>query len=261
MFKTRNAGVILSRMAVAGVFLLALVLTVFLFPGISNAYNKLDIGEPQVESSLLFREARITFSGTVDEGSDVVVKIVGSGKRVILGKNGLLPSNYVIVDNLPSLYRVMGSGSLSGIKSETMGDFNSLKSKAVAYSWSEERKLALTGTEREKQVQKAISLNEQKGAYRFSDNAIQIRDGKFKGSLHIGRQEYSPQVEVRIMVLKDSAVVAERTETLSLKGTLAGGPLDIQKEPLLFAGIFFCLTVITAVGAEEILSRGKTAYR
>lgn len=262
MFTTRKAGVILSRMAVAGVFLLALSTAVFLFPGISSAYNRLDIGEPRVESSFLFREAKITFSGTVDEGCDVVVKVVGSGKRVILGKNGLLPSDYVIVDNLPSQYRVISSGSLSGIKPEVLGDFTGLKNKAVAYSWSDERKMALAGPESEKQIQKAISVNEQNGSYRLADKAIQIQDGRFKGSLHIGRQEYSSQVDVQIMILKDNAIVAEKSSTLSLKGNLVGGPLDIHKEPLLFTGIFFCLTVITAVGAEEILSRGrKTAYR
>lgn len=262
MLTNRKAGAILSRAAVAGVFILTLMLTVLLFPGISNAYNKVDIGEPQVQSSLLFREATISFSGSVDEGCDVLVKVVGSGKRVILGENGLLPSNYVIVDNLPSQYRVLSSGNTSSLRPEVLDDFNGLNNKAVAYSWSNESKVTLDGPEGEKLIRKAVSLNEQNGSYRIADNAIQIQDGKFKGSLHIGRQDYSPLVDVQIMVLKNTQIVAVKSRTLSLRGNLVGGPLDIHKEPLLFAGIFFCLTVITAVGAEEILSRGrKTAYR
>ncbi len=259
-FKSNKAGANPSRFKAACLFSLTLVLAVLIFPGTSGAYTEID--EPRVDTSFLFHEAKLTFSGRVDDGCEVIVKVVGSGKKVILGHNGLTASNYVVVDNLPGQYRVLGSGSLSGLSPEVTGEYNSLKDRAVAYSWSDEKKVFLTGPEGEKQIQKAISLNEQNGRYRFMDNAISIQNGKFSGSLYIGRPEFTSQVQVDIMALRDNAVVARKTRTVDIQGSLFNGPLDIEKEPLLFTGMFFCLTVITVIGAEEMLSRRrKTAYR
>ncbi|MCL6610736.1 MAG: TIGR02186 family protein [Peptococcaceae bacterium] len=258
MLTANKAGVFPHRTVTARLLPLALALAVFLCPSVSRA-NTLIVHDPQASFSFLSQEANLTFSGSVDEGCDVIVKITGSGKKVILGKNGLIPSDYVIVDNLPGLYKVIGSGS---INQEILSEYGSLKKMATAYSWSEEKRVTLAGPESDKQIQKAINHNEQKGSYRFIDRGITIQDGKFKGSLHIGRQEYSPQVQVEIMAVRDNVIVARESRTLDLKGSLTGGPLDIEKDPLLFVCIFSCLTIITAVAVEEMLGRSrKTAYR
>lgn len=240
---------------------------VILFPRISDAYSPV-INEPRIDTSMLFREAKLTFSGNVDEGCSVIVKITGSGKKVVLGQNGLVASDYAIVDNLPSLYKILGSGSLSEIDPDIKrdlgitSDFSMLKDMAAAYSWADEKKVLLTGPESEKRIYKAIAINEHNGNYRLIENGIRVRDGKFEGTIHIGRHEYSPQVQVQVAVVKGDAIVARENKTLTLQGGPFAKPVDIEKEPLLFVSIFFCLTVISVIGADEILGRGeKAAYR
>lgn len=248
----------LGWLGAARVFLLALALAVLPFPGVSRA-DPMFLDGPRVDKSFLLNEARLTLSGRVDEGCQVIIKVVGSGKKVVLGNNGLLPSNYAIVDNLPGLYRVIGSGSLRGFQ-PGIEEYTGIKDRAAAYSWSNERKVTLTGQEKERQIQKAVSLKEQSGSYRFTDSGVIVQDGKFKATLVIGRQEYTPQVEVEVLALRDNNVVDRKSRTVDIKGSLlVNGPLDIEKEPVLFAGIFFCLTVIAALGAEEILGRKSEA--
>lgn len=249
------------------IFSLSLISAVTLFPRVSDAYPPV-IHEPQIDTSTLFREAKITFSGTVDEGCSVVVKVVGTGKKVVLGQNGLVASDYAMVDNLPGLYKILGSGNLSDIDQNiknSLGitnDFSILKNMAAAYAWSEEKKVLLAGPESEKQIYKAIAINEHNGSYRLIENGIKIRDGKFEGTLFIGRNEYSPQVQVLVAVVRGNTIVSRENKTVSLQGSSFVKPFDIEREPLLFIGIFFCLTVITIIGADEILGRGeKAVYR
>lgn len=264
--KDTPSGVNPYRLAVTFVILLAFILSAALFPRISEA--SVEIQDPRIDSSFLFSDAKLTFSGSVDKGCDVIVKIAGQDKKVVLGTKGLLPSDYTMVDNLPGQYKIMSSGSLSGLSPEIKrslglaGDFGGLKSTALAYSWSDENKVLLTGPESEKQVSRAINLNERNGSYRTIENSIRVQDGKFTGTLNIGRQEYSHQLQLEAIAIKDNVVVGRISRTVKIGSGILAGPIDIEKEPLLFAGFFFCLTVLTAVGAEEIFSRArKTAYR
>jgi|GEM_PF-5471135 len=258
MWRTVSTGTPAYRLITA--CLLALALAAFLYPGQASA-GVLEIKDPRVDTSILFREAKLTFSGTVDQGCDVIIKVVGSGKKVVLGQNGLLPSNYVMVDNLPAVYKVISSGDLPKLSQEINADYEGLKNSAAAYSWSEEKRVAMDGPEAGGQIQKAISALEQNGSYRFTDHGLSVQGGAFNGSLFISRQEYSPQVRVEVFAVRDNAVLAQKSKIVNLREGLTGAPVDIEKQPMLFAGIFFCLTVITALGVEEILSRRrKTAY-
>lgn len=252
---------------VISVFLLALFFSAALIPRSSEAYTPV-INEPLVDASALFREAKISFSGNVDRECDVVITVTGAGKKVVLGKKGLIPSSYTVVDNLPGLYKVLSAGSLSGIAPdvrEKLGitnDFSGLGKAANVYSWSEEEKIELAGPEGERQIQKAIAANERSGSYGVIENGIKIHDGKFEGALSIGRNEYSPRVGIQFFVIQNGSIVAQESRTVSLQGSLVSGPPDIEKEPILFAGMFFCLTVIAVIGSDDLLGRGgKAALR
>lgn len=264
--KNNSAGVKPYRFAVPLLISLALFLAAALFPRISEA--SVQIQDLRVDSSFLFSDAKLTFSGVVDKECDVIVKIAGPDRKVVLGTNGLLSSNYTMVDNLPGLYKIMSSGSLSGLSLETKrslgltGDFGGLKSTALAYSWFDEKKILFTGADSEKQVSRAIAENERNGSYRITENSVRVHDGKFTGTLNIGRHEYSPRLQLEAIAIKDNVVVSQAGKTVNIGSGILSVPLDIEKEPVLFAGLFFCLTVLTAVGAEEIFGRTrKTAFR
>jgi len=230
---------------------------------------ELQAENPQVDSSLLFHQAKITFTGKVDEGCDVIVKIIGSDKKVIFGKNGLYPSNYFIVDNLPSHYKVLFSGSMSGVSPEIrndlnlQSDFGFLKNNAVVYSRSEENKVISTGPDADKKVNKAISSNEMKGNYRYIENSIEVdQNGKFKGTVNIGSDEYSPSMELQVYAVRNNIIVDRRAETVSIPYSLIARTIDVENDPILYAGIFLCFTVFIATAADELLGNrgGKTVY-
>ncbi|MFZ5631906.1 MAG: TIGR02186 family protein [Bacillota bacterium] len=267
MLKAKEVRTALYRpVQVCLVCLLALALALTLFPRVSAA-GILDINDPQVDSSSLFSGAKLTFSGSVDEECDVIIKVVGPGKKVVLGNDGLVPSHYSVVDNLPRQYKILSSCGINDIAPEiknTLGltnDFSVLRNKAVAYLQWDEKKVPQTGPEREKQINKAILVNEQNGHYRFIENSIQIEGGEFKGTLHVGRREYSPRMQVQVIALKDNVVVDQKIQTVSVPLNFFTRPIDIEKEPFLFTGIFFCLTILAVTGVDEIIGRrARTAF-
>jgi hypothetical protein len=260
----------ISLYRLAGFYMICfsvIILSAVLFPRNCEAFTLL-VNNPQVDSSLIFHRATITFSGTVDEGSTVIVKISGTNKKVVLGKNGLIPSGYYMVDNLPGQYKILSSGSLAGISPEIKksldltNDFNFLKKGAVVYTLSGDEKLQLTGPESEKQINQAVSINERNGCYGIFENSINVEGGKFRGSLRIGRNEYSPQLHLQFYVIKNNTVSDQKSEFVNIPLNLFGRPLGLENEPFLFAGIFLCLTVLLVTGLDEMLGRGgNTACR
>lgn len=254
-------------LGILSVCFLSLFLTATWFTRPSAAFE-LQSEHPQVDSSLLFPEAKIAFSGKVDEGCDVIIKVIGSDKKIVLGKNGLYPTNYFIVDNLPSHYKVLFSGNMSSVSPEIkkslniQNDFEFLKNNAVVYSRPDEDKVISTGPDAEKKVIKAISSKELSGNYGYIENSITVdKNGKFKGIVRISPDEYSSRIELQVLAVRADKIVGRRTETVSIPLSLLSKTIDVENDPILFAGIFLCLTLFTVTAVDELLGKrdGKTA--
>lgn len=249
------------------VFTLTLVAAPVLSPRVAGARAP-EANEPQARSSFHFSGTELTLSGTVDEGCDVLIKVTGPVKKVKLGNDGLIPSEYPVVDNLPRLYKVLTSCSIAQISPEIKNKlginnhFSILGSKAVVYSQQDENKSPITGPERERQISRAIRINEQNGRYKLIENSISIENGKFRGTLHIDPKECGSQLQIQVISLKDNTIVNQQNENITVPLNFLNRAVDIEKEPFLFIGIFFSLTILTAIGFEEIIGKGaKEAFR
>lgn len=260
------ANVLKLKKGIPLIFFLSFVLSITLFA--SNPALATGSAVPQVDS-LLFNESKISISGRIDEGCDVIIKVIGAEKKMAMGGNSLYPSSYYTVENLPSQYKVLFSGNIADVKPEIRNclniqeNFGFLKNKASVYFRKDEQKVLLAGPEGEKKANTAIAAQELNGNYRYLENSIKIKDGKFSGAVSINSDEYSPVMELQVSTIKDGLIISQSSKAVRIPVSILARDVDMENDPFLYAGIFLCLTILAVTAVDEIIMGrgGKTACR
>lgn len=220
----------------------AIIILVTMLPTSSWAIT-LEIGEPEIKRSAMgFEGAVVKVHGRVDNGSDVIIKVVSPGQTVTYRTGaGPIVTGVIKVKGLPEVYKILSSREISGLSKELedVVDFDSrfenLGLEARAYSREDGKDRPMLPEDEKKYVELTIKDRMYRGAYGIYEQGIKTYVGEYSAAIWL--DGFTEGTEVTAYSISNDAVAGIVSKKVEIPySAFYGSPFDI----LLLSSISLC---------------------
>lgn len=202
---------------------------------------------------------QMTISGTVPEGSQVILKIVSPGKTFNLNKSGKglgfvwLPISHAEVSKLPGMYALLSSGKISGLltpeQQKTLGlspDYQEIYARAELH-YKEPPKVSEAAQLKKEYLAGLIRIQEEGGLYQVREKGIQLSGNQFTAQLKHPADAPLGEYNVTCYAVKDGQAQILAQDKFQVRQTGLAEWLTQQASSN--AVIYGFLAALIAVGA------------
>lgn len=199
-----------------------LVLAAFLFPAVASAGDLgLKVSPDQINIGLNFKGASLEIAGEAPTGADIYMKVESPPGIVALNRKGKvgpfwMSTDKVQAENVPKVYEIITSGSLAKLPQKlqeqmAMGpEYSYLKEQASVTHKSESSKTTLSSDEATSYLNGLISIYENRGYYKISENALQNENGSFRTTVQLPSGIPPGQTKITVYAVSGDKVVASQ---------------------------------------------------
>lgn len=180
-------------------FLLLIILTaaVLLPASIAAAGDLgLNVTPDQVNIGIKFKGETLEITGEAPAGSDIFLKFESPPGTVSLNRKGKVGPLWMNVDNVqaenvPKVYEILTSGSLTGISQKTKvlmeigSDYSYLKEHARVTRRHDKTKEVLSPEDSDTYLDGLVNIYQKRGYYKISEGALQVENGRFHASMEV----------------------------------------------------------------------------
>jgi uncharacterized protein (TIGR02186 family) len=202
---------------------------------------------------------QMTISGTVPEGSQVILKVVSPGKAFKLNKSGKglgfvwLPISHADVEKLPGMYALLSSGKIASLLSpeqqKTLGlspDYQELYARAELH-YKEPPKESEAAPLKKEYLAGLIRIQEEGGLYQVQENGVQVSGTQFTARLKHPADAPLGEYNVTCYAVKDGQAQILAQDKFQVRQT---GLADwLTRQASSNAVIYGFLAALIAIGA------------
>ncbi|RJQ28115.1 MAG: hypothetical protein C4589_07090 [Peptococcaceae bacterium] len=218
--------------------------------------NNIDVG-------MNFNGSQIKFSGQAPEGSAIFLKVLSPDKKVGLSKQGRkgpvwLTVETVQLSRMPGMFQVMSSGKIGDLPPALQQEigiepgYPALKKTAEVTSKRDEKTVALPPEEATEFIDGLVRINEKKGLYRYEENAIQVSDSSFKGTINIPPDVPRGESKIYAYAIKDGEITGTAVKDFKVNSVGLVQSLNIMAQQNAVA--YGIMAVVVALGAGLLVS-------
>jgi hypothetical protein len=180
-----------------------------------------------VEIGSGFAGSTVKVTGTVPEGSTVVIRAVAPAKKVALSRKGRVNGLWITVeraqvDGMPGMYKVFLSGKMSEVPADVQANlgvdsgFTALKNRATVTEKHEEETVAVDKQTAGVFVDGFVALMAKKNLYTVKENAVTVNGNSFEAVIDIPADIPRGETTIEVYALHGSLVAASATAPLQV---------------------------------------------
>jgi len=186
----------------------------------------LNVQPDKVEVGVNYAGSRVTVSGRVPPGSQVLIKVESPERTVGLSKKGRVGGLFymtvatVNVKGMPGMYKVLSSGKIAGLPAglqERLGvdpEFRSICSRGQVMQKREEKSIILPPAQAQEYLAGLVRLNTKRGLYSMEDYAVQVESGVYRAVLAVPPDVPRGDSKITVYAVKNGSVLAAASTAL-----------------------------------------------
>lgn len=246
---------------------LALLAAITWGPSLAAATSvKIRLFPDHVDIGTFFQGARVTVTGEIPTGTEAVVEVEGAAVQEELLRKGRrgglwMTVGEIQVENAPNLYLVLSSTSkLPQLEGQgTPWGFAALKARVKFQG-------GLADQEMDRFFQEFLKFKKSEKLFNILPGALKIRNSPtgqatLKGAFRLPRKVPPGNYQIRLSVVKDGRVMAQKIEELEVR--MVGFPALLATLAYEHAALYGIVAVVIAIATGFLMGflfKGKTGH-